>query len=171
MEGSTTPPGWYRDPQGGGQRYWDGNQWTEHTSGVQQAPPPVQQQYAPQKKGGGSTVLKVMLGVVLGGVLLIVGCAVLIGTAADEVDKELDKEQNTNAITNEQARSVKLGTTRGEVEDRFGPPKSDQESTNEGLGEDTCIYYNLKGGEVLDQWQFCFDGAGDSGTLTTKNRL
>jgi hypothetical protein len=34
-----TPPGWYPDPQGGGQRYWDGYQWTEHTSGVQQMPP------------------------------------------------------------------------------------------------------------------------------------
>lgn len=26
----TTPPGWYPDGQGG-QRWWDGNQWTEHT--------------------------------------------------------------------------------------------------------------------------------------------
>lgn len=26
-----TPPGWYPDSQGGGQRWWDGNQWTEHT--------------------------------------------------------------------------------------------------------------------------------------------
>lgn len=24
-----SPPGWYPDPQGGGQRYWDGDQWTE----------------------------------------------------------------------------------------------------------------------------------------------
>ena len=26
----STPPGWYPDGQGG-QRWWDGNQWTEHT--------------------------------------------------------------------------------------------------------------------------------------------
>jgi hypothetical protein len=26
------PPGWYADPQGQGQRYWDGSQWTEHTA-------------------------------------------------------------------------------------------------------------------------------------------
>jgi len=31
--------------------------------------------------------------------------------------------------------------------------------------------YNVKGGEILDQWQFCFGGAGKSGKLTTKNRL
>jgi hypothetical protein len=27
---TTTPPGWYPDPSSGVQRWWDGNQWTEH---------------------------------------------------------------------------------------------------------------------------------------------
>jgi hypothetical protein len=34
------PPGWYADPQGTGQRWWDGSSWTEH----RQAPPLPQQQ-------------------------------------------------------------------------------------------------------------------------------
>ncbi|MFB7707638.1 phospholipid scramblase-related protein [Streptomyces sp. NPDC056105] len=40
---SNTPAGWYPDPQGAPQtlRWWDGAQWTEHTSPVQQ---PVGQQ-------------------------------------------------------------------------------------------------------------------------------
>lgn len=25
------PPGWYPDPNSGGQRYWDGTQWTDYT--------------------------------------------------------------------------------------------------------------------------------------------
>ncbi len=29
---STPPPGWYPDPSGAGQRYWDGTAWTEHTA-------------------------------------------------------------------------------------------------------------------------------------------
>jgi hypothetical protein len=27
------PAGWYSDPEGGGQRYWDGKNWTEHRAG------------------------------------------------------------------------------------------------------------------------------------------
>jgi len=113
----------------------------------------------------------VLLGALLAGLILIIGCVALIGGAANEVSNEIDEEQNRNAITNEQARSVKLGTTRADVEEQFGPPESDQESSTEGLGDDSCIYYNIKGGEVLDSWQFCFEGSGTSGKLRSKNRL
>ena len=34
---NTTPPGWY--PHGDGQRYWDGQQWTEHTAPGSVPPP------------------------------------------------------------------------------------------------------------------------------------
>jgi hypothetical protein len=27
-----TPPGWHPDPAGNGLRWWDGNNWTEHTT-------------------------------------------------------------------------------------------------------------------------------------------
>jgi len=36
---SDVPPGWHPDPQGGGQRWWDGTHWTEHTSGATGAGP------------------------------------------------------------------------------------------------------------------------------------
>ena len=35
---SSHPPGWYPDAQGQ-QRYWDGNQWTEHVAGAPAAAP------------------------------------------------------------------------------------------------------------------------------------
>jgi len=171
-----TPPGWYSNPQGPGQRYWDGTKWTDsYSQGQQQLPQQQFPQQPPQKSGGMPGWVKVLLGLLAAGAVVIVvgivGCAALVGGTANEIDKGIKKEQNSNAITNEQARAVKLGTTRGAVESKFGPPKSDQESTNEGLGDDTCIYYNVKGGEILDQWQFCFGGAGKGGKLTTKNRL
>lgn len=37
--GSPPPPGWYPDPGGQGQRYWDGRQWTQHLG---PGAPPVQ---------------------------------------------------------------------------------------------------------------------------------
>lgn len=117
------------------------------------------------------TFLKVLLAILIAATVLIGGCVALIGGAANEADKSIKRDQNKNAITNSQARSVKLGTTRREVEAQFGPPKDTQESQNSGVGSDTCIYYNIKGGRVLDQWQFCFSGKGKSGKLTGKNRL
>jgi hypothetical protein len=44
MSGSSTPAGWYPDPQDPGQqRYWDGVAWTEATrpSGIAPPPPPT----------------------------------------------------------------------------------------------------------------------------------
>ncbi|MFH8933175.1 phospholipid scramblase-related protein [Streptomyces griseosporeus] len=47
---SNTPAGWYPDPHGAPQtlRYWDGAQWTQHTSPDQQAAAPAQQAPAQQ---------------------------------------------------------------------------------------------------------------------------
>jgi uncharacterized protein YbjQ (UPF0145 family) len=46
--------GWYPDPQGGGgQRYWDGSAWTEHTQPAAQAAPPPP---PPPPGGGGAAV-------------------------------------------------------------------------------------------------------------------
>jgi len=117
------------------------------------------------------TVLKVTLGILLAGAVLIGGCVALLGAGANEAVKEIDKSQNENAITNAQARGVKLGATRRTVESDFGKPKSDQESSNEGLGDDSCIYYNVKNSDEFSQWQFCFEGKGKGGKLRSKNRL
>jgi hypothetical protein len=34
-EPGAPPPGWYTDPDGPGQRWWDGERWTEHVSEVE----------------------------------------------------------------------------------------------------------------------------------------
>lgn len=167
--GQQQPPGWYPDPQGGGQRYWDGSQWTEHTSGVQQMPPPVQQRYQQQKKGGGSTVLKVMLGVILAACVLVVGCVALLSAGLNEADEEQKKQ----GITLSQFRSIEQGATQDEVEAKLGEPEDAQEFEQEipeldtGTQQSSCIYYPEKGKGIGEgrSFQLCFD----NGKLTSKN--
>ena len=47
----STPPGWYPDGQGG-QRWWDGTQWTEHTQPPQAA---VRRPHPPRRAASGGT--------------------------------------------------------------------------------------------------------------------
>lgn len=114
------------------------------------------------------TVMKVAAGILLAAVLLIGGCAALIGGAATEVQKESDEA----AITAEQYQSVGSDDTLDSVIAEFGEPSDRQDmegSVPEG-GEDlgitegdvgnTCIYYN-KPGEIISPYQFCFDGDGN----------
>lgn len=115
------------------------------------------------------TVFKVMLGIVLGFTVLIVGCAVLIGGAANEVQKQSDK----TSITVVEYGSAKVGqATRSQLEKRFGNPQtSDEIQTDDVSGipksafKQSCIYYN-RTGQIASLFQFCFDGAGK---LTSKS--
>lgn len=67
-----TPPGWYQDPQGAGQRYWNGTAWTDQVAPAQPAAPVV------VTSGGGSNVGKIV-GIVVGVIVVIFGVLVLIG--------------------------------------------------------------------------------------------
>lgn len=116
------------------------------------------------------TILKVALGILLAATVLIVGCVALLGTAANEVDKQLTTEQNTNAITLRQYRDVAIGTRKDQVVEELGEPADRQEFESEGFLQDepqssSCVYYNRRGGDVGQVFQFCFDG----NKLTSKN--
>jgi hypothetical protein len=65
-----TAPGWYPDPGGQGQRYYDGAQWTEQRALVYASAPPARK--------GTHPIVWVLLGLVLVPVLLFGGCAALI---------------------------------------------------------------------------------------------
>lgn len=163
--GQQAAPGWYQDPQGPGQRYWDGQQWTEHRAPAAPPPPPTA---ASREKKGGGTVWKVMLGVVLGFCVVIVGCVAVLGSAVEEADEE----QRKKGITMEQFRAVPQGSTQEEVEAELGTPEDAQEfeqeipelNTNQ---RSSCIYYPEKGKGIGEgrSFQLCFD----NGKLTSKN--
>lgn len=104
------------------------------------------------------TALKVAAGVIIGGVLLIAGCSALLAGGADEVEKEISRQQNRSAITQRDYRSVRRGDSRSEVERRFGEPMSQDEVDVQGAPRSDCIYYNRRGGEIGQLFQFCFEG-------------
>ncbi len=116
------------------------------------------------------TIVKVMLGLILGAVVLIGGCTALIGAGANEAVKEIDKQQKANSITPAQFKGTKLGTSQKQVEKRFGPAADAQEFESEAILDEepqnsSCIYYNRRGGELGDIYQFCFT----EGKLDSKN--
>lgn len=115
-----------------------------------------------------STVLKIVLGILIAALLLIGGCVALIGVGLEGVDEEFDKQQAESAISNGAARSIENGTSKSDVIEELGRPRSTDESDVEGLGKSECIYYGVEGGDALTQWQFCFDGKD---RLESKMRL
>jgi hypothetical protein len=156
-------PGWYANPEGPGQRYWDGKQWTEPSPG--QGPPPPPKKERNWLKG----CLLITLGVFLAGALLIAGCFAVIGAGVDEAEKE----QNRKGITLSEFRSVKQGTSQDDVEAQLGEPEDSQEFEQEipelqdEPSRSSCIYYPEKNKELFEgrSFQFCFD----EGKLTAKN--
>jgi hypothetical protein len=152
-------PGWYPDPSGpaGQQRWWDGTRWTEHLQPAPGAgpttPPP-----APARSGSSNTLVVVLI--VLG-VLAVLGiggcvaCAALVGEGAEdigrEIERELEREFNERAITRAEFDSVERGARRETLERRLGPPHDFIETAGE-----TCLYYNRRGGDLGDQYEFCF---------------
>lgn len=82
-------PGWYPDPDGPGQRYFDGTEWTEHRSGVRPVappPPPIVTQpggYQPAPKK--SNTWKWVVGGIVG-VVIVAAAAGGSSTSTDEKD-------------------------------------------------------------------------------------
>jgi hypothetical protein len=148
--------GWHPDPRDPGrERFWDGQAWTEQYRDV---PPPRRRRRA-------ATMLKVGAGVVLGGCVLIAGCAALVGAGLNSEEKD--------GITRVQFDSIAQGTRQADVEDRLGEPEDSQDfesrvpELQDEASHSSCIYYREKGKKILEgqSFQLCFD----DGKLTAKN--
>lgn len=114
------------------------------------------------------TGLKIFAAIIAAGLVLIVGCAVLVGSAVDDVENEAQQ----HAITKAQFDSIPQGTSQAEVEKRLGEPEDSQEFEQQSYFKkatqnSSCIYYNEKGKELFEgaSFQFCFT----EGKLDSKN--
>jgi len=111
------------------------------------------------------TFVKVVLGILVGGLLLIVGCVAVVGVGVDEAIDEVQEESDATSITLAEYESAATGEfTRADAEAMFPEPFSSDEIQTEGIEgipesdfEQNCVYYNREG-EVTSLFQFCFDG-------------
>lgn len=110
------------------------------------------------------TFLKVVLGIIVGGLVLIGGCVAIIGGAVDEAEDEAQE----HAITRSEFNSIGQGATQSAVEKQLGDPEDSQEF-EQRFGKkaqgSSCIYYNEEGQDLFEgeSYQLCFtDGKLDS---------
>jgi hypothetical protein len=124
----TTPPGWYPDPEGPGQRYFDGEQWTEHRSGVQQLPPTpppvVGPRYAQARPPKKSNAWKWILG---GFGALIVIAAIASGgssTSTDENGTDSGSSGSKSASNNSGSKKSKKAEQKANANEDPAKPNN-----------------------------------------------
>jgi hypothetical protein len=95
----TTPAGWYADPDGsGGQRYFDGQTWTEHTSPAAEAPHRDSSIAAPQKSRPSRKVIVAI--VAAAAVVGVVGVTAVVMTLKTDVgDASVTKPSDASSQT------------------------------------------------------------------------
>lgn len=163
--------GWHRDPTGrSDHRYWNGTSWTDQVSKAgDQSTDPISGDYAPPPATPGRTKKRRVWPWVVGTILVIGfgGCALVVAAVNNAVE-ELNAEQRQHAISKTQFDTVEFGVTKEALIDQLGKePEDVQEFASRDINiVSSCIYYNRKGGEFGDRFQFCFD---DSGLLDSKN--
>lgn len=92
-----TEPGWYTDPDqsnAGGQRHWDGGQWTQHSAPGTPRPTRQPTPGQPASQGGGIRGLKIVLAIAAV-LILAVGFGLIFGS--DEGNGEPDPASATSS--------------------------------------------------------------------------
>lgn len=121
-------------------------------------PPPPGYQPPPRAKR------RVWPWVLLGFFVLGIGGCGVMAIAIDKAVDDLNAEQASHAITQEQFDAVPLGITRSALETQLGlEPENAQEFVSKGVvsGDEirsSCVYYNRVGESFGSRFQFCFDG-------------
>ena len=110
----TTPAGWYLDPDGtGGQRYWNGESWTEHRAPAAVEAPPVGSAHAtPARKSGRDP--KVLIGL---GAAVVVLIAVLVTAVVLTLNTRVGEDSVTHRPAEATASSTPDPEAATEVRD------------------------------------------------------
>src|SRR6185295_7349813 len=109
----TTPAGWYLDPDGtGGQRYWNGESWTEHRAPAAVEAPPGSAHATPARKSGRDP--KVLIGL---GAAVVVLIAVLVTAVVLTLNTRVGEDSVTHRPAEATASSTPDPEAATEVRD------------------------------------------------------
>lgn len=117
----TTPAGWYPDPDGSsGQRYFDGQSWTEHRAApAVEAPPLEAAAAAPRTSGTNGKVIAGVIAAVV--VLVVVGVAAVMMTLKTDVGDATvtrtpsDASDDTSVVPDEPETGVEAPTLENQA--------------------------------------------------------
>ncbi len=117
----TTPAGWYPDPDGSsGQRYFDGQSWTEHRAApAVEAPPREAAAAAPRTSGTNGKVIAGVIAAVV--VLVVVGVAAVMMTLKTDVGDATvtrtpsDASDDTSVVPDEPETGVEAPTLENQA--------------------------------------------------------
>lgn len=179
-------PGWYPDPAGAGQRWWDGQRWTEQVGPPPPAresePPPGTAPVAPPAQLiGGGRGRRFRVGLAVVGVALVGGIVALIATGSDGdaqaafADCQRDSRP-TFAAMQELGSHLDVGVVQADYAAEVG----DVQATYDRLGSrhvaPACAPVVAALGEAMDsyaqassEWNECIVSAEECGEGSTQS--
>jgi hypothetical protein len=122
------PPGWYPDDVGGGQRYWDGRQWTDQTVPTQAPLTASRPETAAHHSANRASVMSwVLRHKVVSGVAAFVLVASLVGALGSGEDEPATAAGDTRAAVSDDSDSDDVPIADIEVTDADGDGTPDED--------------------------------------------
>lgn len=149
-------PGWYPDPSGGGQRYWDGEKWGPI------APPsaPPTTQVIVKRSSAGRILLALVIGVPL---FLLGSCALILGAMVHDSNEKATSSTRSSTPTEKSTSAALPG--------RPIPPSPGEAYKIGGFGNSWLAgIYEAPGAEsgAVCRWVIQRDLVGDDSSIIDK---
>jgi hypothetical protein len=178
-------PGWYPDPAGAGQRWWDGQRWTEQVGTPPPAresePPPVAPAAPPAQVVGGGRGQRLRVGTAILVVALVGGLVALIASGSGDDSQAAYAEcqrdsRPTFAAMQELGSHLDVGVVQADYAAEVGDVQATYDRLNSPRVPPACAPVVGALGEAMDsyalassEWNECIVSAEECAEGTTQS--